>query len=68
MWIVFVLAIAFMAAILGRRYSMYKETGELSPFFIWRLTVTLAICFIALANELVLSIGQGLSDEKLARH
>jgi hypothetical protein len=55
-FVTFILAIVFLGGIIGRRYSIYKETGDFGPFFFWRAAATLTICFVAMANEVVVSV------------
>ena len=56
MYMIFIFATIFLGALIGRRYSIWKETKDFSPFFIWRALSTLLICFVAMANEIVISI------------
>ena len=50
MFVVFLLGIMFVAGLIGRRYSIYKEDNDFSPFFVWRASATLIICFLSFAN------------------
>lgn len=52
----FAFAFALFLGVIGRRYAIWKETQDYSPLFIWRLFGTLLICFISLANELLVSL------------
>jgi len=56
MYMIFIFAIIFLGALIGRRYSIWKETQDFSPFFVWRMLSTFVICFVALANEIVISV------------
>ena len=56
MFIIFVLALCFLGGIIARRYSIWKDSKDLSPLFFWRAAGTLLICFVALANELIVSL------------
>ena len=56
MFMIFIFAIIFLGALVGRRYSIWKETHDFSPFFVWRAASTLLVCFVAMANEIVISL------------
>lgn len=52
----FSFAILLFLAILSRRYIIWKQQNELSPFFLWRVVASLLICLISLANELLVAM------------
>jgi hypothetical protein len=56
MFVVFILAVVFVSGLIGRRFSIWREVNDFSPFFLWRATVTLAICFVSFANEIVMAV------------
>lgn len=49
-FITFAFAFLLFSAMVARRYALWKETNDISPFFVWRALVTLLICFISLSN------------------
>ena len=55
-FITFAFAFLIFLAIIARRYAIWKDEKDISPFFFWRLAATLLICFISLSNELVISL------------
>jgi len=55
-FVTFAFAVIFLIIILIRRGIIWKEKDDISPFFIWRLSSTLVICFVAMANEIVITI------------
>lgn len=55
-FITFCFASLFFIAVLGRRYTLWLDTKDVSPFFIWRMICTLLICFVSLANELLIGL------------
>lgn len=55
-FITFCFACLFFIAVLGRRYTLWLDTKDVSPFFIWRMICTLLICFVSLANELLIGL------------
>jgi hypothetical protein len=52
----FAFAFVIFLAVAARRYAILKETKDISPLFVWRTLATLLICFISLANELLITL------------
>lgn len=53
---VFLLALCMVAALVARRYTLYAQTQDFSFLFLWRVVATLLICFVAMANQLILTL------------
>jgi hypothetical protein len=52
----FAFAFIIFLAVAARRYAIWKETKDISLLFVWRTLATLLICFISLANELLITL------------
>jgi hypothetical protein len=52
----FLFALLLFSAINGRRYSIWRETKDVSPLYLWRVVGTLLFCFVSLANELLITL------------
>lgn len=53
---VFLLALFMVSGLVARRYTLYTQTKDFSYLFVWRIVATLLVCFVAMANQLLLAL------------